>query len=84
MGPATNVTYEMIDPPFPMRRLGNTWTIEANGTGTRLTLRPFVELKARPLTKRLEGFVLRRLMKDLESDQRRMKAAVERAVDDLE
>ena len=66
--PSRSFTYEMIDPPFPLRRLGNKWTVEPNGDGTRLTMEPFAELKARPLTAWFEGFVLHRMIASLESD----------------
>lgn len=82
--PPRTFTYEMLEPPFPMRRLGNRWSVEASGTGTRLTLQPFAELRGRPLTKWLEGFVLKRLINSLESDQQEMRVAIERAANDLE
>lgn len=82
--PPHSFTYEMIDPPFPLRRLGNTWSVEANGAGTRLLMEPFTELRGRPLTGWLEGYVLRRMVASLESDQPPMKDAIEEAANQLE
>lgn len=82
--PPHSFTYEMINPPFPLRRLGNTWSVEAYGAGTRLLMEPFIELRGRPLTRWFEGFVLRRMVASLESDQLTMKDAIEDAANELE
>lgn len=84
MDPPEIFTYELLDPPFPLRRLTNTWTIEPTETGSRLTLTPRLELPGGILTTWLEGFALRRLMVDLEADQRAMKSAIEEAVANLD
>lgn len=77
--PPRSFTYEMIDPPFPLGRLGNTWSVEENGHGSRVVMEPFAELRGRPLTAWLEGVVLRRMIASLESDQQAMKDAIEAA-----
>lgn len=82
--PPRTFTYEMIDPPFPLRRLGNKWTVEARDTGTRLTMEPFAELRARPLMRWLEGIVLRRMIASLESDRGEMRMSIERAANTVE
>lgn len=82
--PPDSFAYEMIDPPLPLRRLGNTWSVEGNGDESRLIMEPFVELRGRPLTAWLEGFVLRRMIASLESDQQAMKDAIEAAANKLE
>lgn len=84
MDPPETFTYELLDPPFPLQRLTNTWAIEPTDTGTRLTLRPLLELRGRPFTTWLEGFALRRMMADLEDDQQAMKGAIEAAVAELD
>ena len=81
--PPRSFAYEVIDPPFPLRRLGNSWTVEPEGDGTRLSLTPTVELRGRPVTRPLEGIVLRRTIRRLESDLRGLSAGIEGAVDDL-
>lgn len=82
--PPRTFTYEMIDPPFPLQRLGNRWTIEANDPGTRLTMEPYAELRARAVTGWLEGFVLRRMVGSLESDQAEMRRSIEHAANAVE
>lgn len=82
--PPRSFIYELLDPPFPLRRLTNTWSLEATDAGTRLALEPELQLRGRPFTKPLEGLVLRWMMADLASDQRAMKGAIEAAVADLE
>lgn len=77
--PPRSFSYAVLDPPFPLRRLVNTWTIEASNGGTRLTLRPTVELQGGPLAGRLEGLVLWQLLRELESDVGSMTQAIERA-----
>lgn len=84
MDPPTTFTYELLDPPFPLRRLTNTWTIEPTDTGSRLTLTPRLELTGGFFTNWLEGIAIRRLMADLEADQQAMKDAIEAAIAELE
>lgn len=80
--PPATFLYEVIDPPFGMRRLGNRWTVEPSGTATRLTMEPFVELRGRPLTRPFERLVLRWMIRDLRSDVEEMRTRVERAANE--
>ena len=72
-------TYAVASPPWPMAGLRNRWTLEPEGSGTRLTLAPSMTLRGGAATRWLAPLVLAMLSRSLRADLPQMVAAIERA-----
>lgn len=71
-------TYVYDAPPWPMASISNTWALEAEGDGTRLTLTPALRLRGGRWTQWLAPPMMAAMVASLKGDLPAMVAAIER------